>query len=478
MGNWSRRSFLRTAASAGASSLLPAFGQNADEPVFVYVGSYTEGTLDRKGKGIYVFRLDPGSGNLEAVSTIVGVANPSFIALDSKRQFLYAVNEISDFEGGTTGSVTAFAVDPADGNLTLLNRRSSMGADPVHLSVDPTGRNLLVANFTGGNIAVFPILSDGSLGAPTDVVELKGPKQVQADPTGQFVIVNDLGLDKTLVFQLNGPEGKLIPHSELAAEPGAGPRQLAYHPLGRWVYRLNELNNTMTALEWVAATGELRNIQSLSTLPEDFKGQNATAQVLVAPYGKYVYGSNRGRNTITLFHMEAATGEMTFKGERETQGDAPSSFAIDPNGDFLFAANEASDEIVGFRIDRETGELSPTEMKLQATTPVNVTIAAPQVGVTSKPGVSVSVFTNPVYITDGTSNTRASFAWNAPSVRQVDVRVNAPDGASLGLFANAFGVTTEKWVTDGTVFYLQEAGRPLTRDNTLGTVTIIVRDRI
>jgi len=474
MQAWSRRNFLKTAA---LSLSLPVFAQKADEPVFVYVGSYTEGA-ERKGKGIYVYRLNAGTGALEPSSSIEGVANPSFLTLDSKRQFLYAVSEVANFEGGSTGAVSAFAVDPATGNLTLLNRRSSMGADPVHLSLDPTGRYLFVANFTGGNVTVFPILSDGSLGASTDTIALKGPKQVQADPTGQFVIVNDLGLDKTLVFQLNGDTGKLTPHSELAAEPGAGPRQLAYHPLGRWVYRLNELNNTMTALEWVAATGEFRNIQSLSTLPKDFEGSNATAQVLVAPYGKYVYGSNRGRNSIARFNMDAATGEMTYMGEKETLGDTPSSFGIDPNGDFLFAANEASDSIVGFRIDRETGDLQDTGLKLQALSPAAVAFAAPQVGVTSKTGVSVSVFTNPVYITDGTSNTRASFAWNAPGVRQVDVRVNAPDGASLGLFSNAFGVTTEKWVTDGTVFFIQEAGRPLTRENTLGTVTIFVRDKI
>lgn len=475
MHSWSRRHFLKSAAAALA---LPALAQKADDPVFVYVGSYTEGQLERKGKGISIFRLDSGTGSLEAVSTIEGIANPSFLTLDSKREVLYAVNEVANFDGGTTGSVTAFAVDAATGNLTLLNQRSSMGADPVHLSIDPTGRYLFVANFTGGNVAVFPILSDGSLGAPTDVVALQGPKQVQADPTGQFVIVNDLGLDKTLVFQLDGVEGKLLPHSELAAEPGAGPRQLAYHPLGRWVYRLNELNNTMTALEWVAATGEFRNIQSLSTLPEDFKGSNATAQVLVAPYGKYVFGTNRGRNSIVRFNMDAATGEMTYMGEKETLGDTPSSFGIDPKGDFLFAANQASDSIVGFRINRDTGDLVPTEFKLQTLTPSSVTFAAPQVGVTAKTGVSVSVFTNPVYITDGTSNTRASFAWNAPAVRQVDVRVNAPDGVSLGLFANAFGVTTEKWVTDGTVFFIQEAGKPLTRENTLGTVTMTVRDKI
>jgi 6-phosphogluconolactonase len=475
MHAWSRRHFLKTAAAALSA---PLFAQKASDSVFVYVGSYTEGAEQRKGKGISVYRLNAGSGALEPVSTVTGVANPTFLTLDSKRQFLYSVNEVADFEGGATGSVTAFSVDPTTGDLALINRRASMGADPVHLSIDPTGRYLLVANFTGGNVAVFPILSDGSLGAPSDVVELKGPKQVQADPTGQFVIVNDLGLDKTLVFQLDGETGKLTAHSELEADPGAGPRQLAYHPLGRWVYRLNELNNTMTALEWVASTGELRNIQSLSTLPAGFDGVNATAQVLVAPYGKYVYGSNRGRNSIARFNMDAATGEMTYMGEKETLGETPSSFGIDPNGDFLFAANEASDSIVGFRIDRETGDLVDTGFKLQSATPVNVAFAAPQVGVTSKTGVSVSVFTNPVYITDGTSNTRASFAWNAPGVRQVDVRVNAPDGISLGLFAGAFGVTTEKWVTDGTVFFIQEAGKPLIRENTLGSVTITVRDKI
>jgi 6-phosphogluconolactonase len=360
------------------------------------------------------------------------------------------------------------------------------------VSVDPTGRYVLVANYSGGNIAVFPIQSDGSLAPASDMVMHEGtlgpnrqrqeaphPHQIQTDPTGQFVIVNDLGLDKTLVYRLI--DGILRPHSELAAEPGAGPRHLAYHPLGRWVYRINELSNTMTALEWVPASGEFRNIQSVSTLREGFSGVNTTAQVLVAPYGKYVYGSNRGDNSIVLFNMDADTGVMTYLAHEGTQGETPRNFSIDPPGNFLFAANQATDNVVAFRIQRETGLLSASGVRLDVGTPVNVTFWTPQQhGIEARPGVTLSVFTNPAFIFDGTGLVRASFAWNAPMAREVEVRVGSPAGALLGRFPNAGGVTTDKWAADGTVFFLQDAGdnKSLTRENTLGTVTMAVRSAV
>lgn len=488
-----RRNFLKGAAAAVATWATPSFGQSSTDPVFLYVGSYTEPRPARGGEGISIFRLTPSNGNLEFVSTFPNISNPSFLTVDPARRFLYAVNEVDTFEGRQTGSLTSFAIDKDTGSLTLLNQQASMGMNPVHLSIDPTGRFVLVANYSSGNIAVFPIQQDGSLGSATDMVVHQGtpgpnaerqdmahPIQIQTDPTGQFTIVNDLGLDKTIVYRLNPFAGTLSPQSELAAEPGAGPRYIAYHPLGRWVYRINELNNTMTALEWVAASGEFRNIQSLPTLSDTFDGISSTANVQVAPYGKYVYGTNRGDNSIFLFDMDANTGEMTFVSREASQGDSPLGFGIDPQGNFLIAANQSSNNLSVFKMSRQDGTLSPTGIKADVKSPAAVTIASPMQGLQANDGVTLSVFTNPAFIFDGTGLVRASFAWNAPAAKEVDVRVGAPDGSSLGRFPSVFGVMTDKWVADGTVFFIQDVtdNKPLTADNTLGTVTMSVRTQV
>jgi 6-phosphogluconolactonase len=485
----SRRTFFR--AAAAAACVLPTFAQSRSG-VFVYIGTNTGQQANGEANGIHAYRLVGGNSLIEFSGTNLDVPNPNALAVHPNRKFVYAVHDVAGTNGQAAGAISALSVDAQSGALTLLNRQSTQGSNPTHVSVDPTGRFALVANYDSGNVAVFPVQADGSLGAASDTAVLTGkpgpnaerqksshPRQIQTDPTGSFAIVCDLGLDTIFVFKLEAV-GKLKAHSQTAVEPGAGPRNIAYHPLGRWLYRINELNNTMTAMEWMAASGELRNIQSLSTLPESFAGSNQTAQVMVAPYGQYVYGSNLGDNSIVLFNMDAGTGEMTFLASESSQGDAPQSFSIDPNGDFLFAANQASNNVTVFGMNRKSGKLSPSGVKLDVASPANVTFLAEPVGVEARPGVTLSVFNNPTYIFDGTGLVRSSIAWNAPQAKEVDVRVNAPDGPSLGRFGNAAGVTADKWVGDGTVFFLQDVsdGKALTRDNTLGTVTVTVRTEV
>ncbi|MBL8178890.1 MAG: beta-propeller fold lactonase family protein, partial [Bryobacterales bacterium] len=345
---------------------------------------------------------------------------------------------------------------------------------------------VLVAN-DGGTVAVFPVLADGSLGEPTDVVPHQGPagphsqrqasphpQQIITDPTGRYALVTDLGLDKTLVYRLNGDSGALQLHSELAAEPGAGPKRIAYHPLGRWMYRINELSNTMTAVEWIAASGELRNIQSLSTQPAQLEGENRTGQVQVAPYGQFVYGTNVADDSIVLFNMDAGTGEMTFLARESSFGEAPSFFAIDPSGSYLFAANQDSGNVVQFAMNRRTGRLTPTGATVDIPAPAGILFSGAPAGISAKPGVTLSVFNNPTYIFDGSGQVRSSIAWNAPQAEEVEVRVNAANGPLLGRFPKAGGVTADKWVTNGTVFYVLDAAT----GETLGTAAIEVRTSV
>ncbi|MBI4902400.1 MAG: lactonase family protein [Acidobacteria bacterium] len=489
--NWSRRLFLRAAAGAAA---LPALAQSpaSSEGIFTYVGSNTEGQTSPTGEGISVFRPGAEWPRVELEGTVRSERNPSFLATDPSRRFLYAVNDVSDFEGRPSGGVSAFAIDSDTGALTLLNRQPSMGANPRHLSVDPTGRFVLVANYSGGTIAVLPLQSDGSLGEATDVVRLQGtpgpkkavqdgphPAQVTTDPSGAFVIVNDVGLDRTSVFRLND-NGTLTLASELAAEPGSGPARLSYHPLGRWVYRINSLDNTMSALEWLPATAEFRNIEALSTVPESFNGENSLRNVAVAPFGKYVYGSNDGDESIALFNMDFNTGELTRLDIASSLGGSPGNFSIDPQGNFLFSPNARSNSVAVLKLDRNTGLLAGSGVNLDVAAPSAVLFVSKPVGVTARSGVLLSPFTNPIFHFDGTGLVRASITWNAPGVQTVEVRAGSVDGPLLGQFGSIGGLTTEKWVADGTTLFLQDVsgGKPLTSDNTLGSVRFTVRTEV
>ena len=399
----SRRLLLAGAAAVAAISTLPASAEDEQEggddqdrdddrgrggggTTLAYVGTYTP-----NGKGIHRFRVDPASGALtdQKIFDTTGdpsTRNPSWIAFDPSRKFLYAANEIANFNGTTTGSVSAYSVNGANGDLTLLNTVTSGGAGPAHLSVDPLGKFVFVANYGGGNVAVLPIQANGSLGNPTDVKAdnsacspacpvgpihaAKAPPgsfaisghdaphahMIQADPAGNFVIVNDLGLDLTQVWKLDRANGKLTNPKNVASSPGAGPRHFAFHPNGRFFYSLNEEASTLAFMTYDAATGTLTPVQEISTLPAAFVGTNFTSEVAVSRNGRFVYAANRLHDTIAVFAI-GPSGRATLLGEEATRGDYPRSFGIEPSGRFMYVCNHRGDAVTTFRLDGGGSEL-------------------------------------------------------------------------------------------------------------------------
>jgi 6-phosphogluconolactonase len=267
-----------------------------------------------------------------------------------------------------------------------LNQVSSQGGGPCHLLVEQTGKTLLVANYGGGSIAALPIKDDGSLAEATSFIQHEGKgvnKQRQegphahfitTDPANRFALTCDLGLDKVLVYRLDAAAGKLVSNDppSVSLKPGSGPRHLAFHPNGRFAYVINEMGNTLSAFAWQAGQGSLAEIQSISTLPEDFKANSTTAEVEVHPSGKFVYGSNRGHDSIVVFSVDPATGKLAFVEHQSTQGKMPRHFIISPNGKFLIAENQGSDSILVYKIDLQTGRLTPTGQTLTVGAPVCV----------------------------------------------------------------------------------------------------------
>jgi len=359
---------------------------------YVYVGTYTQALphVDGKAEGIYVFTLEPASGALNLVGVTPGVVNPSFLALDPTGRFLYAVNETSETDGQPTGGVSAFAIDPTTRLPRFLNRQSSHGTDPCHLTVDRTGRFVVVANHGSGSVACYPIQADGSLGPASDVVQhagssvhpqhQRGPHAHSAnlDPTNRFVLICDKGIDKVMVYRLDPSKGKLVPSDPpfALARPGSAPRHLAFHPTRPFAFVINELASTLTAFGFDAETGALHEIQTVSTLPPGYAERNSTADVHVHPSGRFVYGSNRGHDSIASFAVDQRSGRLTPLGHQSTQGAVPRNFAIDPSGTLLLAANQNSDSIVAFRIDPVNGALTPTGAVTEVPTPVCITFRA------------------------------------------------------------------------------------------------------
>lgn len=354
--------------------------------MYIYVGTYTRSLphVQAKSEGIYLLKMDPTSGALAHVSKITGVDNPSYLTVHPSGNYLYAVNEVGDFGGKASGAVSAFAIDATSGELTFLNQESTDGAAPCHLCVDRTGRYLLTANYTGGSVCVHPIGSDGRLGKMSDFIQHVGSSvnpQRQQEPhahsftiaaDNRFAYAADLGLDQVLIYAFNADQGKLTPAAQTGVHvhPGAGPRHFDFHPNGRYAYVINELDSTMTAFAYQASSGRLTELQSITTLPAGFEGRSHCADVHVHPSGNFVYGSNRGHDSIAIFAIDPNSGLLTTVGHESTQGKIPRNFVIDPTGTFLLAANQNTDTVVVFRIDQTTGKLTPTGHVLDVPTPV------------------------------------------------------------------------------------------------------------
>ena len=354
----------------------------------VYVGTYTE--EGSKSKGVYVYRFDADTAELTSVGLAAESTNPSFLAVHPNHRFLYAVNEVGDYKGQKSGAISAFAIDRATGKLTLLNKVMSKGADPCYITVDKGGKYVLVANYTGGSVAVFRVLEDGRLGEASAFVQHTGhgmdPERqhgphahsIDLSPDNRFAIVDDLGLDVSLVYRFDGAQGALTSNDRKFAksDAGAGPRHFALHPNGQFAYVINEMQSTVSVFGYDGADGVLRPLQTISTLPKGFAGHKEAAEIQVHPSGKFLYASNRGHDSIAVFAIDANKGTLTPIEYVPTKGKTPRSFEIDPAGSLLFAANEKSDNIVVFRIDPQTGRLTPTGQVLEVAEPVCVKFVA------------------------------------------------------------------------------------------------------
>ena len=360
----------------------------------VFVGTYSEpilfGTgqvLQGKGAGIHVFRFDPVTGVLVATAVAHGVRNPSYIAFDPARRFLYCVNEFKEYEGKPSGAVSAFRIDPASGALAHLNSKASHGTDPCHLVVDATGRHVLVANFASGSVCVLPIHTDGALGDASQVIQHEGAgidpmrqagphaHAVTIDCANRFVFVPDLGIDKVMIYAFDAATGTLSPNPEqrwIATAPGAGPRQLVMHPAGNFAYLINELNSTVTAYRYNQARGTLAELQTISTLPASFAGRSTCAEVQIAPSGQFLYGSNRGHDSIAIFAIDYSSGLMCMCGHEGTRGRIPRNFTLSADGAHIVAANQDTDDLYTFRVDPATGLPAWTGHRAHVGTPVCV----------------------------------------------------------------------------------------------------------
>jgi 6-phosphogluconolactonase len=354
-------------------------------PALVFVGTYTTKT---ESKGIYALRFDDRSGKLSLLGVAGPSTDPSFLTVDPTEKYLYAVNEVGDFGGAKSGAVSAFSIG-AGGKLTPLNQLPSGGADPCYVAFDRNGKFLLVANYTGGNVAVFSVQKDGKLGARAAFEQHEGHGVVQdrqegphahwiaTSPDNRFALAVDLGIDEVVVDKFDAASGALSPNTPPFAklEDGAGPRHLVFSPNGKFAYVTNELGSTVTVFSYDASAGVLEAKQTTTTLPADYNGPNDTAEIAVHPSGKFLYVSNRGRDSIAVFGIDGKSGILNFIGDFLTRGQTPRNFAIDPSGHYLLVANQKTNDIEVFKIDLTTGELAFTGERVEVPAPVDLAFA-------------------------------------------------------------------------------------------------------
>jgi 6-phosphogluconolactonase len=362
---------------------------------YAYVGTYTRGAPGgwsdvaeaSPPEGVYVFAFDPETGDMTLIQTVPS-ENPSFVAIDHAQDNLYVVNEIADYEGEEAGSIEAYAIDAATGELTLLNRQA-IDIIPAHLAVDPTDSFVVIANYSGGSFQLLPIAEDGSLEEVSSTIEQTGsgpntsrqesphPHSVVFDPSGSYIATADLGIDMVQIFQIDGDQ--LVEVSSATVEPGSGPRHVAFDPDGEFLYLINELTSDIYVFPFDASTGELGEaIQTISTVAEDFPPEKSTAEIMVHPSGRFLYASNRKHtdhpdaDAIVAYSIDEESGELTLIGHT-TEGIAfPRAFNFDPTGTWLYALNQKGDTIVQFEIDQETGELTATGLVIETPVPVSL----------------------------------------------------------------------------------------------------------
>lgn len=368
------------------SVLLPIPAGAANKGKYlVYVGTYT----DHGSQGIYAYRFDARTGQSTALGLAAESVQPSFLTTDASGRFVYAVNETENYDGQPTGAVSAFAINAATGKLSLLNQVSSRDAGPAHIALDQTGKYALVSNYTRGSVAVFPVLTDGRLGdvsafvqhhgstgnKPGDEKRDEGPHAhaVAFSKDDRFALVADLGLDQVFAYPFDATKGSLGNDPKITkTNPGSGPRHLVFSQNGKLLYVINELNSTVATYAYDQANGGLRELSTLSALPDGFSGKSAAAEIALHPSGKFLYASTRGPDSIALFSIAPGNGTPRRVEIVPVNGKTPRNFAIDPTGSWLWAANQESDNIVIFRINHKTGRLTPTGQVLQVASPACV----------------------------------------------------------------------------------------------------------
>ena len=368
---------------------LPLASRAAAKPhskYLVYVGTYTA----KDSKGIYAYRLDSATGRLTPIGLAAATDNPSFVVIHPNGRFLYAANELPKYQGKDSGAISAFSIDRASGKLTLLNQVPSGGADPCYLSFDRSGKHLLVANYTGGSVAVFPLQPDGKLGESSGFMQHKGSSvnperqegphahSIDVSSDNRFAMVSDLGLDEVLIDRYDPRKGALTPgvppFSKL--EAGSGPRHFKFHPNGKSAYLISELRNTVTAFSYDAKTGNLHPEQTISTMPPDFAGHSEAAEIQIDPAGKFLYASNRGYDSIAVFKIDPSRGTLSSVEIVPSGGKSPRYFTFDPSGSRLFVANQDSGNIVIFSVDSDSGKITQTGQVLELDSPVCVQFLA------------------------------------------------------------------------------------------------------
>ena len=359
----------------------------AEKEWLAYFGTYT----GKKSKGIYVARFNPATGKLSAPELAGEAISPSFLAVHPKGKWLYAVNEIDNFTGKKSGGVSGFAIDAKSGKLSPINQQSTVGGGPCHVSLDASGRVVLVANYGGGSVASYRVDKKGSLSSDVSFIQHQGSgvnrgrqeaphgHAIVTDPGNKFALACDLGLDKVLIYKLDAKKGSLTPNDPPFGRvaQGSGPRHMAFHPSGKFAWVINEMVCTVTSFSFDPKRGELKELQTISSLPADTKmiPSYNTAEILAHPSGKFVYGSNRGHDTLAVYAVDRKQGTLKLVEHVSTQGKTPRSFGIDPSGRWLLAANQSSDTVVVFAIDPATGKLKPTGQSIEVGSPVSVVFA-------------------------------------------------------------------------------------------------------
>jgi 6-phosphogluconolactonase (cycloisomerase 2 family) len=377
-----RRTLLRGGLALAAASGTTARRSRAAEgpALFAYAGCYTTAERHARGDGIHVYRVDPETGAWTHFQHVGGLVNPSFLVLSRDQRFLYSVH-------GDEPYATSFVVDQATGHLTRLNQAATGGSNGVHQAIDASGKYMVVANYASGTVAVMPIRPDGTLGDQTQLARLEGqpgphrkeqtgshPHHVIFDPSGRFVLVPDKGLDRVFVFRFDASAGRLVPTEQgsVAARAGSAPRHGAFHPTLPVFWVLNEIGSSITTYAWDPANGSLHPLQVLPSTPPEFTGDNSTAEIAVSRDGRFVYGSNRGHNSVAVFGSNPKTGTLSALEWVPTEGKIPRFITFDPTHRFFYAANEQSDTIVTFRVDAAGGHLRPTGRVIHNASPVTI----------------------------------------------------------------------------------------------------------